>query len=296
MATLRDEQNAVAVGLTPELGLGFYEGYANQAVWPLFHSFISRLKFVPESWQSYVDGSERFCDSIAENYQDGDRIWIHDYHLMLLPGLLRERLPEAAIGFFLHIPFPASDIFSVLPRGERLLRGLLGADLVAFHTHAYLQHFRRSLRRIAGVESTLDTVEISGRRVRIEALPIGIAAETLTGHLETAESKSTVEALRHQYEGSKILLAIDRLDYTKGLPERLRAFARLLRTHPELAGKVNLIQVAVPTRENIESYQLLRSEVQAYGGPSQSRFRYQRPEGGRPRTLPGRSAATRACA
>ncbi len=261
LSKLREEQRAIPVRLAPEHGLRFYEGYANQAVWPLFHSFISRAKFVPENWSSYHDGNERFCDAIVEQYREGDRIWVHDYHLMLLPRMLRRRLPDAAIGFFLHIPFPSSDIFAVLPRGEMLLRGLLGADLVAFHTHSYLQHFRRSLRRLLGVESTLDCVEAAGRRIRIEALPIGIAPESLTSLLETPESKSHVDELRRRYEGSQILLAIDRLDYTKGLPERLRAFERLLRTHPELEGKVVLIQVAVPSRENIESYQELRAEV-----------------------------------
>src|SRR5689334_4290523 len=167
---LRSEQGAITADLPPDLTEKFYEGYANQALWPLFHSFTSRLKFDSDSWQAYIEANQRFCDSVVGEYREGDCIWVHDYHLMLLPRMLREKLPDAAIGFFLHIPFPASDIFSILPRGEELLDGVLGADLAAFHTHIHLQHFRRSLRRLLGAESSLDSVQVNGREVRLQAL------------------------------------------------------------------------------------------------------------------------------
>jgi trehalose 6-phosphate synthase/phosphatase len=180
---------------------------------------------------------------------------------MLLPGMLREKIPEATIGFFLHIPFPASDIFSTLPRNDELIGGLLGADLISFHTHMYLQNFRQSLRRLLEVESTVDRVEIRGREIRLAAIPIGIAPDDFLGHIDRPETKDQLEKLRAQYAGRKVILAVDRLDYTKGLPERLRTFRRLLRMDPELIGKVILLQIAVPSRENIESYQELRHEV-----------------------------------
>ena len=194
-------------------------------------------------------------------FRPGDRIWVHDYHLMLLPGMLRENLPDAAIGFFLHIPFPGSDIFSILPRGEELLAGLLGADLISFHTHLHLQHFRMSLRRLLGVESTVDRLEVPGRQVRLQALPIGIAPDDFLGYCDKAETQEHLSKLQMQYSGRKMIVAVDRLDYTKGLPHRLRTFRRMLRSDPELVGKVVLLQIAVPSRENIESYQELRSEV-----------------------------------
>jgi trehalose 6-phosphate synthase/phosphatase len=261
LKVLREEQSCIAVDMPADLIEKFYEGYANQALWPLFHNFTSKLHFDADSWEAYIVANHLFCDAVVAQFRPGDRIWIHDYHLMLLPSLLRERLPSAAIGFFLHIPFPASDIFSILPRGEELLSGLLGADLISFHTHLYLQHFRRSLRRLLGTESALDRLELSGREVRLQALPIGLAPADFLGIKDEPETLDQLAKLRERYRGSKLIVAVDRLDYTKGIPERLRTFRCLLANNPELLGKVVLLQVTVPSRENIGTYQALRSEV-----------------------------------
>lgn len=258
---LREDQSCIAVNLPADLGEKFYEGYANQALWPLFHNFTSKLHFDADSWQAYIAANHLFCDAVVAEFRPGDRIWVHDYHLMLLPNLLRERLPNAAIGYFLHVPFPASDIFSILPRGEELLGGLLGADLIAFHTHLHLQHFRMSLRRLLGTESAVDRLDLSGREVRLQALPIGIAPADFLGIKDQPETSDQLASLRERYKGRKLIVAVDRLDYTKGIPERLRTFRRLLTNNPELIGKVVLMQVAVPSRENIGTYQSLRSEV-----------------------------------
>ncbi len=261
LSLLRQEQSSIGVDLPADILEKFYEGYSNQALWPLFHSFTSRLQFDPESWYAYIEANRRFCAAVVEEFQPGDRIWIHDYHLMLLPGLLREKLPDATIGFFLHIPFPDSDIFALLPRGEELLAGLLGADLLAFHTHLHLQHFRQSLRRLLSIESTVDRLEMPGRQVQLQALPIGIAPQEFLEGINQGETAQQLGKLQAQYRGRKVIAAVDRLDYTKGIPHRLRTFRHLLETHSELAGKIVLLQVAVPSRENIESYQTLRSEV-----------------------------------
>lgn len=258
---LRDDQSCVAVPLSEDIVERFYDGCANEALWPLFHSFTSKLHFDPNSWQAYIDANRLFCDAVVAEFRNGDRIWVHDYHLMLLPGLLRERLPEASIGFFLHTPFPASDIFSILPRGEKLIAGLLGADLIGFHTHLHLQHFRMSLRRLLGTESSVDRLEVSGRDVRLQALPIGIAPVDFLGIKDQPETVEHLARLRDRYRGSKLMVAVDRLDYTKGIPDRLRTFRRLLDENRDLIGKVVLLQVAVPSRENIGTYQSLRSEV-----------------------------------
>jgi len=258
---LREDHSCIAVNLAADLGEKFYEGYANQALWPLFHNFTSKLHFDADSWEAYIAANHLFCDAVAAEFRPGDRIWVHDYHLMLLPNLLRERLPNAAIGYFLHIPFPASDIFSILPRGEELLGGLLGADLIAFHTHLHLQHFRMSLRRLLGTESAVDRLNLSGREVRLQALPIGIAPADFLGIKDQPETSDLLARLRERYKGRKLIVAVDRLDYTKGIPERLRTFRRLLTNNQELIGKVVLMQVAVPSRENIGTYQNLRSEV-----------------------------------
>jgi trehalose 6-phosphate synthase/phosphatase len=257
-----EQDGAIAVEMPADLVSDFYEGYPNQAVWPLFHYLPSWLRFAPKGWNAYVEANRRFCGVVAASVRDGDWIWIHDYQLMLLPRMLRDDLPNARIGFFLHIPFPSSEVFSILPRGDEVLEGLLGADFVAFHTHRYLQHFRSSLLRVLGIESEIDSVDFGGRSIGLGALPIGIAPEEFH-HLisDDGETARYHADLKTRYAGQQVMLAVDRLDYTKGLPQRLRTFRNLLTVAPELAGNVTLIQVAVPSREGIESYQDLRVEV-----------------------------------
>lgn len=265
-------ERLIAVELPPETARHFYEGYANQTLWPLFHYFPSRMSFDPQGWASYVEANRLFRDRVVHQYREGDLVWVHDYHLMLLPRLLREALPNARIGFFLHIPFPSSEVFRILPERRELLEGLLGADLLAFQTHSHLQHFRNSLLRILGRESHIDRIEIGNRAVRLEALPIGIAPEDFTGLLTRRECLDHIAALRGRYQGRQILLAVDRLDYTKGIPERLRTYRRLLEKAPELRGKVGLVQVAVPSRERIFSYDALRREVNELVGEINGTF------------------------
>jgi trehalose 6-phosphate synthase/phosphatase len=251
-----------AVELPAEIAKGFYEGYSNQTLWPVFHNFPSQLKFDAKDWQAYIEANRIFCRAVVDRYKQGDLVWVHDYQLMLLPQMLRAELPDAAIGFFLHIPFPSSEIFPILPRREELLQGLLGADLVAFQTHGHLQQFRAALLRVLGLESKIAEVAVGGRPIRLEAHPIGIAPEQYTDLLNRDETTAQLHAeWAARYRGRRVLLAVDRLDYTKGIPERLRAFAHLLRSSSELREKVVLIQVAVPTREGIETYQDLRTEV-----------------------------------
>ncbi len=257
-----DKERCFAVELPADVAAGFYEGYANQTLWPVFHYFPTKLKFDAKAWEAYVEANRTFCDAVVERYQPGDLIWVHDYQLMLLPQMLREKLPDAAIGFFLHIPFPSSEIFQILPRREEILEGLLGADLLAFQTHGHLQQFRSALLRVLGIESKVAEVGVGGRPVRLEALPIGIASEDYSALMNGDEASS-----RHhsewvlRYSGQKVLLAVDRLDYTKGILERLRAYTHLLNSKAELKQTIVLIQIGVPTREGIDTYQDLRTEV-----------------------------------
>jgi trehalose 6-phosphate synthase/phosphatase len=257
-----EKERCFAVDLPEDVATGFYEGYANQTLWPVFHNFPSQLKFDAKSWEAYVEANRIFANKVVERYKPNDLIWIHDYHLVLLPQMLREKLPDAAIGFFLHIPFPSSEIFPVLPRREELLEGLIGADLLAFQTHGYLQQFRAALLRVLGMESKIAELAVGSRPVRLEALPIGIAPEEYTQLLNSDDKTAQHYAeWVERYRGRKVLLAVDRLDYTKGIPERLRAYAHLLRSSPGIKEKVVLIQIAVPTREAIDTYQDLRTEV-----------------------------------
>ena len=262
-----------AVELPAEIAKGFYEGYSNQTLWPVFHNFPSQLKFDAKDWQAYIEANRIFCRAVVDRYKQGDLVWVHDYQLMLLPQMLRAELPDAAIGFFLHIPFPSSEIFPILPRREELLQGLLGADLVAFQTHGHLQQFRAALLRVLGLESKIAEVAVGGRPIRLEAHPIGIAPEQYTDLLNHDETTAQLHAeWAARYRGRRVLLAVDRLDYTKGIPERLRAFAHLLRSSSELREKVVLIQVAVPTREGIETYQDLRTEVNRLVGENNGKL------------------------
>ena len=275
-ARLRDwakRERYFAVELPEKIVRGFYEGYANQTLWPLFHHFPSLLNFDPDDWRAYVEANHRFRDRVLEHLQPNDLVWIHDYQLMLLPQLLREAAPEARIGFFLHIPFPTSAVFRLLPRREELLQGLLGADFLAFHTYSYLQHFRTSTLRILGLETMMDRIEIGTRSARLHALPIGIAPDEFTKLVQhDEETIARLSEMRRRFEGRKILLGVDRLDYTKGIPHRLRTFRRLLKETPDLRGRITLIQVAVPSREVIPMYKELRQEVDELVGKINGEF------------------------
>jgi trehalose 6-phosphate synthase/phosphatase len=273
VARWRQDHGYVAVDLPSDLARKFYEGYANQTLWPLFHSFSARFDYDAELWAAYVTANRHFRDAVLEQLAPGDMVWIHDYHLMLLPRMLRDVAPEARIGFFLHIPFPASELLRILPRRDEVLRGLLGADLVAFQTHSDLQHFRASLLRLIGLPSQMDRVVAQGHSTRLEALPISIAPDEFTEVLERDEETIRVLAeLRARYQGQRILLAVDRLDYTKGIPQRLRAFRKLLAGAPKLRGKVTLVQVAIPSRERIPEYERLRHEVSDLVGEVNGEF------------------------
>lgn len=237
----------------------YYDGFANGVVWPLFHYFLDRMPLEIPGFDAYEAVNERFADTVAAHWRDGDTVWIHDYQLLLLPALLRRRVPHARIGFFLHVPFPSSEVFRTLPHRERLLEGLLGADLVGFHTTAYMRHFATSVLRVLGVQSNVDHLVWRGREVAFGVFPMGIDARAYA----TGAARPEVDELVRQWraDGVRILLGIDRLDYTKGIPRRLLAFERLLERHPELRGSVRLVQIAVPSREDVHAYQTFREQA-----------------------------------
>lgn len=244
----------------------YYEGFSNQILWPLFHYLLERVPLNTYDWDDYCAVNARFADSVAAHYRPGDRIWVHDYQLLLLPGLLRQRLPDARIGFFLHIPFPSSEVFRTLPWRNRLLEGLLGADLVGFHSYPYLQHFTHALLDVLGLESEVDRVRLPTHTVRLGVFPMGVDARHLDRLSCERGVMRRVAGIRHEAIGRRILLGIDRLDYTKGILRRLLAFERLLEESPEQRGRLRLIQVAVPSREEIPDYQAHRGEVEAMVG------------------------------
>jgi trehalose 6-phosphate synthase/phosphatase len=273
LAEWERDRGFAAVELPPRVTRNFYEGYSNNTLWPLLHGFPTRAHFEPATWLAYRDANERFAAATLARHRKGDLVWVHDYQLMLVPEILRAAEPEARIGFFLHIPFPGAETFRVLPEREAILRGLLGADFIAFQTHGHLNDFRRALLHILGIESQMDRVEIDGRVVHLAALPIGIVADGWDRLIaENAAVERRIRDLRNRNADLRLVLAVDRLDYTKGIPERLRAFRRLLHRKPAWRGKVRLIQVAIPSRERIPNYAELRSEVSELVGEINGEF------------------------
>jgi trehalose 6-phosphate synthase/phosphatase len=254
------ELRAVPVWLDAEEVRRSYEGFANGTLWPLFHYLLDTLPLDSRDFDVYADMNERFADEVARHHRPGDLVWVHDYQLMLVPRLLRDRVPDARIGFFLHIPFPASDVFRVLPARERLLEGVLGADLVGFHTAAYVRHFGSSLLRLLGLATDVDRVHLAGRTVRLGVFPMGIDPDAFAALAADDGVATEVRALRAP-DDAALLVGIDRLDYTKGIPRRLLAFETLLRGDPSLHERLRLIQVAVPSRTGVDAYQDFRRHV-----------------------------------
>ena len=272
------DMRLVAVPLTSDQVTRFYEGFSNGVLWPLFHYLLDQIPLHVGDWEGYVQANEAFADVVAAHYRPGDLIWVHDYQLLLLPGLLRERLPGARIGFFLHIPFPSEELFRTLPARDRLLEGMLGADLVGFHTPAYLRHFATALTDILGHSLEIDRVQLPSREVRLGVFPMGVDAGAFAALAADPAVDAEAQAIRG--DGSvRILVGVDRLDYTKGIPRRLLAYERMLQTHPELREKVRLVQVAVPSRTNVGAYQDFRSLVDGLVGRINGAF-------GTPRWVP----------
>ncbi len=276
------EHNLVPVELDPQDYEDYYEGYSNDAIWPLFHYFTEFGSFVPEQFEAYRRVNQRFADVICDLAEPGDAVWVHDYHLMLLPRMLRDRGLDVRIGFFLHIPFPADETFRILPQRVEILRGLLGADLIGMHTYDYTYNYLRSVRRILGIESQAGTVRMRDHNVRVEAHPLGIDTAEFQEKAYSQNAERFLTQLKRTIGDRQVILGVDRLDYTKGLLLKLQAFERLLERSPRWAERVLFMQLAVPTRAGIDTYQDLKSEVERrvseingiYGSPLLSPINY----------------------
>jgi len=250
------------VSLTAEDEDGFYRQICNDSIWPLFHYLPSRFSFTREGWERYVDVNERYADEVAELCTPGCKVWVHDFHLMLVPEALRRRRSDVAIGFFLHIPFPSSEIYRLLPAREQVLRGLLGADYIGFHSGDYTRHFRSSCLRVLGIETEPDVVEYEGRLVGLGADPIGIDVESFQATLADPETAKVQQEIEERYEGRRLILGVERLDYTKGIPQKLQAFEQFLEQDPERAATTTMLQVLVPSRLESPDYAAQRDAIE----------------------------------
>ena len=239
----------------------YYYGFCNKTIWPLFHYYPLYTICSKDLWQAYKRVNEVFADAVAEVAKPGDIIWIHDYHLMLLPKLVRERLPKAVVGFFLHIPFPSFEIFRLLPWRRQILDGLLGADLVGFHTYDYCQHFLNSVHRLLGYEDTLGQIVSANRVIKADVFPMGIDYEGYASYARDWRVKREITRFREKVGDAKIILSIDRLDYTKGIPQRLEAFNLFLEKNRQYKEKLVFILVVVPSRTKVEHYAVLKKRI-----------------------------------
>jgi trehalose 6-phosphate synthase/phosphatase len=260
------DENCHPIFLSEKQIQNYYEGFANETIWPLFHYSPLRTVYEDRYWQAYQQVNQTFCDEVIKIAKPGDRIWVHDYHLMLLPQLLHQSLTPAEIGFFLHIPFPSFELFRLLPWRLEILNGLLGADLIGFHTYDYVRHFLSSACRIVGLEHTLGKMSVGNRVVKVDAFPLGIDYEKYSQAPNDPVVKQEVNKIRKKVGDRKIVISVDRLDYTKGIIERLEAFDLFLSENPEYKGKVTMIMVAVPSRTRVEEYIALRRRLEQLVG------------------------------
>jgi trehalose 6-phosphate synthase/phosphatase len=266
-----EQRRLLPVPLTRSEVSLYYDGYSNAVLWPLFHYLLDTVRLdAGNEWRAYKAVNERFAEAVARELKPDDTVWIHDYHLMLVPGFLRKLVPNARIGFFLHVPWPASDVFRILPAREEILTSLLGADLIGFHAESYRHNFIHSAAKVLGIDLGIDSVSYGDRSVRVGVYPISIEVDAF--ERQSSDVDRLVEQFRGETPGKKILLGVDRLDYTKGVPRRLLAFDRLLEREPQLRGRVNFIQLAVPTREKVDAYAELRRTVNELVGRINSQY------------------------
>ena len=249
----------------------FYEHISNGVLWPICHDRVDQLPLSVDGWDVYESANARYADAVAAHYRPGDTVWVHDYHLLRVPALLRERIPDAKIGFFLHIPFPNPEIFFTLPTRRWLVEGMLGADLIGFHTRRYHGHFRAVLRRLFSVEADPHgVVAWKDRRVRLGVFPMSVDSADFAARAGAPEV--AVKVTEYAKPNERLLVGIDRLDYTKGIPRRLLAIEQLLTARPEWRERVRLIQVAVPSRDNVGAYRRFRREVESTVGRINGEF------------------------
>ncbi|KAI6155740.1 glycosyltransferase family 20 protein [Pisolithus tinctorius] len=300
---LMEEYSCQAVYLEDDIADRHYNGFSNSILWPLFHYHPGEMNFDEENWTAYRQANMRFAEAVRSHITPGAMVWVQDYHLMLLPMMLRglvdgssggewqkrelskitegieelcspntEQIPGVKIGFFLHTPFPSSEIYRILPVRREILLGILFCDLIGFHTYDYARHFLSSCTRILGLPTMPNGVEFEGRLAHVGTFPIGIEPGSFIENLKKDSVKSRITQLEQRFAGVKLIVGVDRLDYIKGVPQKLHALELFLSQHPEWIGKVVLVQLAVPSRQDVEEYQNLRSTVNELVGRINGRF------------------------
>ncbi|KAI1609663.1 alpha,alpha-trehalose-phosphate synthase [Exophiala viscosa] len=262
---LREEHNAVPILVDDDLAESYYNGFSNSTLWPLLHYQSNAIKFRQDEWKAYQQVNQRFAEKLATDIQDGDFVWIHDYHLMLLPRMLSEAAMKQSkritIGFFLHTPFPSGDMFKVLPVWDQILEGLVRCKTIGFHTQTYAQNFARTCCDYLNYEQCPTGIERYGNVINLGIYPIGIDVPKFIDHMENKSRQEQVRDMRRSYNVCKLIIGVDRLDYTKGIPQKITAMEHFLDTNPHLVGQVSMIQVAVPSRQSVQDYKDLATDL-----------------------------------
>ncbi|WP_185216247.1 bifunctional alpha,alpha-trehalose-phosphate synthase (UDP-forming)/trehalose-phosphatase [Sphingobacterium mizutaii] len=253
--------NLIPIFLTEKEIKGYYEGFSNAILWPLCHYRPSYVELKQEFWLSYVEVNKKFAEAALPFIEQNTRVWVHDYQLMLVPNYIRELKESCSIGYFHHIPFPPIELFKMLPWRDELLEGLLGADLIGFHTYENVDNFLDSCSSVLNLQNNINSLKINGRKVLVDVFPMGIDYEKYKSQALDTETKEYSKHLKELYHNQKLILSVDRLDYSKGILQRLTAFEILLNDHPELHGQILLYMLIVPSRDQVNQYKKLRNEI-----------------------------------
>jgi trehalose 6-phosphate synthase/phosphatase len=275
------KEQCVGVNLTEDDIQHYYYGFSNRTLWPLFHYFLEYTEFEKEAWESYKRVNEKFAKVVIDQIEEGDKVWVHDYQLLLLPQLIKAEKPDVPIGFFLHIPFPSYEIFRTFPKRKEILEGMLGSDLLGFHTYDYERHFLSSVKRIANKEVKFNKITHDNRIIKVDSFPMGIDYKKFEkaarenqkqSNRQKSEVQRRLDEHLNESKSAKMVLSIDRLDYTKGIPNRIRAFEYFLNKYPEYLEKIRLIMLAVPSRSEVPQYQKLKRETDELVGRINGQF------------------------
>lgn len=265
--------NLIPVFLTAEEINYYYEGFSNEILWPVFHYLVTYAKFEEVYWEFYRSVNEKFRDTVLDNLTSGDTIWVHDYQLLLLPGFIRSEQSDVTIGFFQHIPFPSFEIFRLIPWREQLIAGMLGADLLGFHTFDDARHFLSAASRLSSSNLSDNVLMYKNRQIVVEAFPMGIDSDRFEALTRNEKVAKYVTSFKASLKNLKTILTIDRLDYSKGILQRLQTYELLLDKHPEYIGKLALYMVVVPSRDTVPKYKELKDQIDQVVGNINARFR-----------------------
>jgi trehalose 6-phosphate synthase/phosphatase len=263
----------IPVYLSAEEIKQFYEGFSNEILWPVFHYVSTYANYQMSYWEYYQSVNKRFCEVVATVLQPGDIVWVHDYQLLLLPTLLRKEQPDITLGFFQHIPFPSYELFRLLPWRSELLNGMLGADLLGFHTYDDAHHFLESVSRILQMSHSGSTIRCNDRSIVVESFPMGIDYDKFQQFVTDDSVQQNIAQLKQDFPGVRFILSIDRLDYSKGILQRLQAFELFLANNPEYLQQVSLYMIVVPSRDKVQQYRDLRDEIDKLVGNINARYR-----------------------